>query len=117
MHYVNLEVWQCSVDLAIDVYEATSAFPREEVFGLRMQMRRAAVSIASNVAEGEGRRSRRDHARFVLQARGSLYELQTQMMICKRLGYLDSGTAAKLQSASDSVGRLISGTLRFLDTA
>jgi four helix bundle protein len=117
MHYTDLDVWQQAVDLAIEVYTATSRLPREERFGLTAQMRRAAVSVPSNIAEGEGRRWRRDHARFVLQARGSLFELNTQIVICERLVYLDCDTAAALTHRIARVGELINGTLRYLSQA
>ncbi len=77
-------------------------------------MRGAAISVPSNIAEGEGRRSRRDYARFELQARGSLFELHTQIVICGRLKYLDAETARELTIQIESVGQLISGTLRYI---
>jgi len=90
MHYTDLDVWQQAVDLAIEVYAAA----------------RAAVSVPNNIAEGEGRRWRRDHARFVLQARGSLFELNTQIVNCERLVYLDCDTAAELTHRIARVGEL-----------
>jgi four helix bundle protein len=114
MNYNELEVWQRAIDLSVDVYRATEGFPSEERFGLRIQMRRAAVSIPSNIAEGDGRRSRRDHRRFVLQARGSLYELETQLVICEKLGYLEELSGTALRNQARRVGQLINGFLRHL---
>src|SRR3954449_6822302 len=79
MHYTGMDVWQRSVDLAVEIYDATSKLPKEETYGLRAQIRRAAVSIASNIAEGMGRNSDGEEIQFFGIARGSLFELQTQL--------------------------------------
>ena len=117
MNFTELDVWKSCMDLVVDVYRGTNALPDDERFGLRSQIRRSAVSIASNVAEGEGRTSRKDHMRFCINARGSLYELQTQILICERLGYLEQSAVRKLIASVDRVGCLISGTMRFLSRA
>ena len=96
----------------MEVYEKTGQLPKEETYGLRSQMRRAAVSVPSNVAEGEGRRLKRDHARFLGMARGSLYELQTHFEIRRRLRYLPENEADELLEHSTRVAQLINGTLR-----
>src|SRR5262245_28142903 len=83
----DLVAWQVAMDLAETVYKSTRAFPADERFGLRLQLRRAAVSVASNIAEGHGRINRRDYARFVLIARGSLKETETQILLSLRLGF------------------------------
>lgn len=113
MNYNEMDVWLRAIDLAMSVYEATKAMPGDERFGLTQQMRRAAVSIPSNVAEGEGRESFRDRARFYLQARGSLYELETQFHLSHRLGYLEDN--AGIRDLTQHVGRLINGVLRDLE--
>jgi four helix bundle protein len=105
----NLVAWQVAMDLAEGVYRATRRFPQDERFGLRMQIRRSAVSVASNIAEGHGRSSRREYARFVLIARGSLKELETQLMIGRRLGYLASSTEEELLALTTRVNRLLTG--------
>jgi len=105
------------MELVVGVYQSTKVFPKEETYGLRQQIRRAAVSVVSNIAEGEGRRGRRDHSRFLLNARGSLYELQTQIMLCERLGCLSSQATAAIVERMGVVGRLVNGTLRFLAQA
>lgn len=87
----GLEVWKLSIELTVRLYECTDQFPGRERFGLSAQMRRAAVSIASNIAEGAGRGSRLEFARFLHFARGSVAELDTQMTIASRLGYMSYG--------------------------
>ncbi|MCX6275818.1 MAG: four helix bundle protein [Bacteroidetes bacterium] len=90
MHKLNkLKIWQKAVDLAVKVYEATEKFPREETYGLTSQIRRAVVSIASNIAEGAGRNSRKEFVRFLAISNGSAYELQTQVIISNKLGLMN----------------------------
>jgi four helix bundle protein len=86
--YRDLRIWQEAVELALEIYRITSAFPRHELYGLTSQMRRAAVSIASNIAEGKGHLTDGDFGRFLLHARGSLLELQTQIIIAQGLRYV-----------------------------
>ena len=87
----DLRVWQEAMMFAVEIYRVTSAFPRHELYGLSQQMRRASVSVPSNVAEGKGHRSDREFGHFLLHARGSLLEVQTQIMIAQELQYLGSG--------------------------
>jgi four helix bundle protein len=109
--YRDLKVWQSAVALAVDAYRLTKGFPREEIYGLSSQMRRSAVSIASNIAEGKGRFSQRELLQF-LRARGSLLELQTQITIGFDLGYLDeSGHKTTIALASET-GRLLNGLIK-----
>jgi four helix bundle protein len=84
-----LIAWQKAKSLALDVYRSTQQFPKHEIYGLSSQMRRAAVSIPSNIAEGKGRRSHADLAHFLYQARGSLLELETQISIASDFDYID----------------------------
>jgi len=107
--YRDLVVWQKGMDLIEKVYRASRRFPEEERYGLTAQMRRAAVSIPSNTAEGHGRRSLRDFLRFLAIARGSTKELETQILIARRLGYLNDENEAALISLTDQVSRLIIG--------
>ena len=101
------------MDLAQAVYLQTAEFPLEERYGLTAQMRRAAVSIPSNIAEGQGRRSTdEDFARFLRIALGSLCELETQMELAVRLRLLTEKQAASLRPAADEVGRVVNGLLR-----
>ncbi|MCW5652549.1 MAG: four helix bundle protein [Hydrogenophaga sp.] len=87
-NYRELVAWQVSFALARRIYEITEAFPRNEMFGLTSQLRRAAVSIPSNLAEGAGRSTRKEFAHFVTMARGSLNEMETQVLLAKELGFV-----------------------------
>jgi four helix bundle protein len=86
----DLELWQLSMDLVLDVYRATKEFPNSEKFGIMSQMQRAAVSIPSNIAEGSGRRNAKEFIQFLYIAKGSLAELETQLELCYRLHYLQN---------------------------
>ena len=110
----DLRVWQVAMKLASEIYRATAEFPRSEVYGLTQQMRRAAVSVPSNIAEGKGRHSNREFAHFLLNARGSLLELQTQIMIAEELKYLGLEKSRRLLSLAESVGRGLSGLINSL---
>jgi four helix bundle protein len=112
----DLVAWQVSMDFAQAVYQASRAFPTDERFGLRMQLRRAAVSVAANVAEGHGRSSRRDYARFVLIARGSLKEAETLLLLSVRLGFMRNDIAEELLSVAGRINRLLTGLRRRLQT-
>jgi len=113
----ELRVWQQAMELALDVYKGTERFPKHELYGLAQQMRRAAVSIASNIAEGKGHRSDREFQRFLFHARGSLLELETQLTIASRLEYLSGEQSGTLQALATQVGRSLTGLLRSLETA
>jgi len=90
MHnYKELSVWVKSVSLATDVYKSSKDFPKEELYGITSQIRRCAVSISSNIAEGAGRKSKKDFSRFLYIANGSAYELETQLIISFNLSYLN----------------------------
>ena len=89
----DLRVWQQAMKLAVEIYRATADFPKHEIYGLTSQMRRAAVSVPSNIAEGKGRRSDRDSLQFFYNARGSLYELETQLILARELTYLSNEQA------------------------
>jgi len=110
--YRDLRIWQEAVELALDVYRTTIAFPKHELYGLTSQMRRAAVSISSNIAEGKGHSSDGDFARFLFHARGSLLELQTQIAIAQGLGYLGKEQAIGLIGTTDNLGRGINGLIQ-----
>jgi len=101
----GLKVWQKSIELVRRVYVATERYPRHELYGLDSQMRRAAVSIPSNVAEGAGRKGDKEFLRYLVMARGSLCELETQVVIGRALGYLSQAEA--LEPAVDHVFGLL----------
>ena len=102
--YRDLQVWQKAVELSVAVYRITDNFPKSEAYGLTSQMRRAAVSIASNIAEGH-RRSNTEFARFLMMALGSLAELETQLEIARRVNYLAEDTLNELAQDADILGR------------
>ena len=98
----------------VDVYQATKEFPRHEMYGLSQQLRRAAVSVPSNIAEGKGHRSDREFGHFLLHARGSLLEAQTQIMIAKELQYLGNEEAQRLLTSTDAIGRSLNSLINSL---
>jgi four helix bundle protein len=113
MDYRDLVAWQKAIDLAEHVYRATAEFPRDERYGLTSQTRRAVVSVPSNIAEGQGRRSSDDEfIRFLQIALGSLCEFETQLELAVRLKMLDREKAKPLRASSGEVGRLINGLIR-----
>jgi four helix bundle protein len=112
--YRDLIAWQKAMDLVVAVYEASRAFPREEAYGLTSQLRRAAVSVPSNIAEGQGRRSTKEFGRFLGIAYGSLQEVETQVILSVRLGYLESAQEERVLAQCAEVGRLINGLMRSL---
>ena len=105
--YKDLTVWQKSMDLVVDVYAFTNSYPQSEVYGLTSQMRRAAVSIPSNVAEGFERGTSGDFARFLSIASGSVAELETQILVSVRLGYLRDDATVPVVSLCDEVGKML----------
>jgi four helix bundle protein len=112
--YQDLIAWQRAMDVAQLVYEVSHACPKEELFGIVSQMRRSAVSIPSNIAEGQGRKSTKDFLRFLSIAHGSLCEMETQVTSAGRLGFLDGKQVAHVIDASAEVGRLVNGLYKSL---
>jgi four helix bundle protein len=100
-------VWQLAVEFVTDIYRATQAFPREEMYGLTKQLRRASVSVPSNIAEGQGRLTRNDFRHFLAQARGSLFEVETQLVIARNLGYLQEDSLSSLLSKATRVRQML----------
>ena len=111
-NYTELETWQRAMDLVEGVYRATANDPKAELYGLTSQTRRSAVSIPSNVEEGQGRGGTRDFVRFLVVARGSLCELETQLRLGVRLHYADASTIDPLLKETATVGRLLNGLIR-----
>jgi four helix bundle protein len=99
------------MDLVVAIYEATESFPKHEIYGLTSQIRRAAVSVPSNIAEGQGRRLPGDFQHFLRNARGSLLGLETQVLLAQRLKYLDPKDADELLTRAAEVGRILNGLL------
>ena len=112
--YRELVVWQKAMETVTEVYRVTQKFPREETYGLTSQIRRAAVSIPSNIAEGQGRLTRGEFRQFLGQAKGSLAELETQILIAQNLGYIEN--PSPLLDRVAEVARLLNGLLNSLTT-
>jgi four helix bundle protein len=108
-NYRDLDAWQKSMDFVEEVYRVTRVFPREELYGLTSQLRRSSVSIPSNIAEGQGRRTDPEFAHRLSIAHGSVREAETQLMISARLGYLPTTILDRLLENAAEVGRLITG--------
>jgi four helix bundle protein len=113
-NYQELIAWQKAMDLVEEIYEDSKSFPREELYGLTSQIRRAGVSIASNIAEGQGRRTTPDFLRHLSIAYGSLREVETQILIAGRLGYLGATTVERVMRGAGEVGRLLNGLMSSL---
>jgi len=109
--YRDLVAWQRAMVLVTQVYRATEAFPRREIYGLTNQLRRAAVSVPSNIAEGKGRRSKKEYLQFLFKARGSLFEVETQLEISNNLGYIAADQYVAIQEQSGSVARVLGGLI------
>jgi four helix bundle protein len=114
--FEDLQLWKRSMELTEVVYRFSRDFPREELFGLTSQLRRSAISIPSNIAEGYGRLNRREFKRFLLIARGSNCELQTQLKIAGALEYGDRNLLDKAVALSDEVGKMLFSMLGKLKT-
>ena len=112
--FEKLDVWQKAIDFADLVYSKTRSFPADERFGLTNQMRRAAVSISSNIAERSARISDADFARFVQIATGSLFEVVSESTVAKRRGYFNEDSFAAIYKAAEQQGRMLSGLRRTL---
>jgi four helix bundle protein len=111
----KLEAWIKAVDFVVAVYRATESFPKEEKFGLTSQIRRAAVSVPANIAEGAGRKSSKEFAHFLSNAQGSASEVETELLIARRLGFMDEGNYTILHASLDEIGRMITGLTRHLE--
>ena len=114
MHYKELIVWQKAMDLVVEVYRLTKNLPKDELYGLTNQLRRAAVSIPSNISEGNGRASTGDYVRFLIIARGSVAEVETQLLLCVRLDYLAQEEIKSALELCDETGRLLTTIIKKL---
>jgi four helix bundle protein len=110
--FKDLVVWQRAIDLTADAYKLTARFPDAERFGLTNQMRRASVSIASNISEGYGRATQGEYVQFLGHARGSCSELETQLVIAKKLGFGASANLDSADSLCNEVGRMLGGLMK-----
>ena len=109
--YKDLVVWNKAMELVMGIYRLTQEFPKEEIFGLVSQLRRSSVSIPSNIAEGQGRLSKGEFRNFLGNARGSLSELETQILIAQKLDYLKESDAAVILDLAAEVGRILNGLI------
>jgi four helix bundle protein len=112
--YKELEVWQKAVKLAVEIYRITQTFPKEELYGLTSQIRRASTSVSANIAEGWGRGSTKEYIQFLLIARGSLMELETHLIIAQELNYLNQQQLEKMQAEIESMGMMLNRLIQSL---
>jgi four helix bundle protein len=108
----DLEVWKAAMEFALRVYRLTAQFPKEERYGLTSQMRRASVSIPSNIAEGKGRSSDKELIQFLCHSRGSLFEIETQLAIAEQLGYSTTEDCDAVQREAARIGQMLNGLIR-----
>lgn len=112
--YQNLRIWQKSVDLTVEIYELTKNFPNNERYGIVSQMQRASVSVPSNIAEGAIRQHKKEFINFLYIGLGSLSELNTQVIITQKIGYINDFQCEKLKEEIDEIGKQISGLINKL---
>jgi four helix bundle protein len=112
----DLIAWQKAMNLVVAIYNTTKGFPKDEIYGLISQMRRAAVSVPANIAEGQGRRQKGEYRQFLGNARGSLLELDTHLELALRLEYVETEQYSIILEQVQEVGRLVNGLLRSLST-
>jgi four helix bundle protein len=110
-HFKDLVVWQKAMEMVTEVYKLTDSFPKREVYSLTDQIRRAAVSVPSNIAEGQAHHNNREFVHFLRHSSGSLAELETQLNIAERLGYADASSTAQLLARVHEVGRILNGLI------
>ena len=110
----KLDAWTKAIDFVVAVYRMTETFPKEEKFGLTSQIRRAAISIPANIAEGAARTSPKEFMHFLSNAQGSASEVETELLIAQRLGYLGETDYFRLRAPLDDIGRMITGLLHHL---
>jgi len=109
--YRDLLAWQKAMDLVIAIYNSTKSFPRDEVYGLASQLKRTAVLIPTNIAEGQARYSPNDFFLFLARARGALVEVETQLILAQRLGYVAAEESRQLLDRSAEVGKILNGLI------
>lgn len=114
-NFKELNVWQKSYDLCLMIYRITKEFPKEEIYGLTSQLRRVAVSIPSNIAEGYGRKTTTDYLRFLYIAYGSVCELETQILLSGDLEYISGDTLKKIHDNVAEVERMLKGLINSLE--
>jgi four helix bundle protein len=112
--FEDLRVFQRALDLMADVYQATESFPKSEMYGLTSQLRRAAGSVVSHIAEGEGRITYGEWRQMLSEARGSIYEVQAHLMGATRVGFMPKPISDQLRASAALVGRMLAGLIRYV---
>ncbi len=115
--YRDIEAGQRAIELVVDIYSCTRSFPREEVYGLAGQLRRAAVSVPSNIAEGKGRRTDKEFLLFLHHARGSVFEVETQLTIAGLLGYIPETEVRRLGNSAGEIARMLCGLIKAISSS
>ena len=110
--YWDIKAWQRAIELVVEIYSSTRSFPRAEVYGLASQLRRAAVSVASNIAEGKGRCTDKEFLLFLHHARGSVFEVETQLTIAARLGYVNQAEVQRMETLAGEIARMLNGLIK-----
>jgi four helix bundle protein len=110
--YRDIKAWQKAIELVVEICSCTRNFPREEIYGLANQLRRAAVSVASNIAEGKGRRTDKEFLLFLHHSRGSVFEVETQLTIAGRLGYVTQAEVERIGNSAGEIARMLSGLIK-----
>lgn len=110
----RLDVWNKAIDLTVDIYRLSDRFPKTEIYGLTSQMRRAAVSVPSNTAEGAARQTKKEFINYLHMAQGSLSELDTQLVIANRLQYISVEAFKKIENAIETISKMITGLIKSL---
>jgi four helix bundle protein len=111
----DLDVWKKSIELVVDLYKTTKNFPKEEIYGLTSQIRRSAVSVSSNIAEGAARKGKREFKQFLFTALGSLAELETQLIITLEIEYIDKTLFNKLNAEIVEIRKMLLGLIKYLE--
>ena len=114
-NYQKLIVWQKAMELTVGIFKLAEKLPKKEIYALSNQMRRAAVSIPSNIAEGHGRRYPREFVRFLLIARGSRAELETQLQLCVKVGYLTNADITETSKLISEIGKMLNTLIKRVD--
>jgi four helix bundle protein len=110
----RLNAWNKAIDLTVDIYKLTEALPKAEIYGLSGQMRRASISVPSNIAEGAGRQTKKEFINYLHMAQGSLSELDTQLVIANRIGYITSDSYNEMEKKIETISKMITGLIKSL---
>jgi four helix bundle protein len=115
--YRDVKVWQKAIEFVVDIYSCTRTFPRDEIYGLASQPRRAAVSVPSNIAEGKDRRTDKEFLLFLHHARGSVFEVETQLTIAGKLGYIAQTDVQRMANSAGEIARMLNGLINAISSS